>query len=139
MVLRVPQQLAGQVLAVDGGRNAADAELPGGQDHVLRRPAQVPYDRVRRIVRRGVRHYQGHRGGRPGEVGGVRPDFGQLDQVSAIRADDEVPLLGVLGAAGSPAGVQDSVEMFGLQRLVRELPDRPYLVDRLPGVHRSLH
>ena len=39
---RVAQELARPVVLVDGGRDAADPELPGREDHALGRPAQVP-------------------------------------------------------------------------------------------------
>ncbi len=70
--------------------------------------------------------------GRPGEVAGPRPDRRKLAQVGPVAADDERPALRVLRAAGAPAGVEDPLEMGGLERSVGEAPDRPPMRDRLP-------
>ena len=63
------------------------------------------------------------------EVAGERPDRRQRREARAVAADDERPALLVLRAAGAPAGVEDPVEVRGLQRAVGERADRP-LVSR---------
>ena len=61
VVGRVAEELARQVVVVDGRRHAADAELPGGQHHVLGRLPEVEHDRERRV------------GGRAGPASRGRP------------------------------------------------------------------
>ena len=72
---RVAEQVARQILLVDGGGHAADAELPGGEHH--RVSAAWPRSNMTdsgRPSARGSGVTRAIADGRAGEVAGVRPD-----------------------------------------------------------------
>ena len=99
-----------------------------GEDHVLRRPAEVPPIPSLRPDER-----DGRRG--PGEVAGVGPDLGQLGKVGSIADDDEGPVLAVLRAARAPAGVEDAAQVVGLQGAGSEAAHDAQGIDGLPSLH----
>src|SRR4029077_10565261 len=69
---------------------------------------------------------------RAGEVAGPRPDLRELLEVIPVAADNEVPALEVLRAAGAPAGPEDAVEVLRCNGSGGELPDGPLIRDRAP-------
>ena len=81
----------------------------------------------RRAVERAswIRRHEGDRDGRPGQVTGPRPDLGELPSWPRSRHDDERPALQVLAAPGAAAGLQDAIEVVGLERPVGEVADDP--------------
>ena len=112
LVVRVGEDTLREVVPVDRRRNAADAELPGDEHHVLGRLPEVPHDRQWRIDGLRVRRDEGDRRGRAGQVPGVWPHIGKLAQRRAVLDRDERPALGVLGAPGTPARVEDPFEVL---------------------------
>ena len=133
----VAEEPPGEVVVVDRRGHAADPQLPGHQHHVLGRLAEIEQHRQRRVGRGRVRRDERHRNRRPGQVAGPRTDGRQLGQALAPTNDDEVPALEVLRAARPAAGVEDPVEMLGLERAVGEAADRPFPADRVPDGHGS--
>ena len=88
-------------------------------------------------VVRGSGDHERDPDGRAGEVSGIRSDRSQLLQVRAVLADDERPALLVLGAVRPAAGMQDALEVRGLERAVGEPADHAPRPDRVPdGVAR---
>ena len=109
LVVRVGEDTLRDVVAVNGRRNAADPE--------------VPHDRQRRIDSLRVRGYQGNRRGSGGQVPGVRPRIGELTKCRAVLDRDERPALGVLGAPGSSARIEDPFEVLRIERPFEEAAD----------------
>ena len=63
--------------------------------------------------------------GGAGQVTGPRPDLGELPELAPIPAHDERPALEVLAASGVAAGLQDAIEVVGVERAVGEIADDP--------------
>ena len=90
-----------------------------------------------RLRRARIRRHERDADGRAGEVSGIRSDRSQLLKVGAVLADDERPALLVLGAVRAAAGMQDALEVRGLERTIGEPADHAPRPDRVPdGVAR---
>ena len=129
------QQLVDVGVVVDGRRTAADPQLPCCEDHVLRRPAQIPYNRQWGALGTRIGRHQCDGQSSSLDVAGKGTSVRQLLQTLSIPHYDEPPALEVLGAAGASAGIQDSVHSVLCYRAIGELPHDADRVDRLPGVH----
>ena len=132
LVARIAEQLASQVVLVDGRRHAPDPELPCGEHHVLGRLPEVEHDRQWVVRRVRPRRDEGDADGRPREMAGPRTELGQPTEVLAVATDDERPALLVLAAPGATAGVQDALEVGLLERPLGEAADGSPAVDRGP-------
>ena len=104
-------------------------------DHVLRRAPEIP--EVRRELALVLRHGTDERDceGRPREMVGVSPDFGELPEMGPIADDDEGPVLPVLRARGPTAGIEDPIQVRGFDGALCELANDADGVDGGPGLH----
>src|SRR5207249_4317539 len=95
---------------------------------------EVPDDRQGTLWAPRVGRHERDSDRGPGEMARVRSDCRERPQPLAIVDDDEVPALLVLRAARMPAGIEDLVEVSGLEGPIGEPPDHPLPADGLDHV-----
>src|SRR6266511_3845468 len=101
-VLGKAQEAPRELLVVDAGMSAADAEVGGGQHDAHRRLAQVELDQVAHLGVVGAWGHERDRGYRAGDVAGGRPHPSKLRELLPVGADDEVPRLLIAGKECAP-------------------------------------
>src|SRR6266511_2774644 len=137
-VLGKAQEAPRELLVVDAGMSAADAEVGGGQHDAHRRLAQVELDQVAHLGVVGAWGHERDRGCRAGDVAGGGPHPGKLRELLPVGADDEVPRLLVAGRGCAPRGLQDPVQVLGRDRPLAVGPHGAPGPDRIPRLHPNL-